>query len=301
MERKGFTLIELLVVIAIIAIIAAILFPVFASAREKARQASCLSNEKQIGLAFLQYQGDFDEMNPMGANWYGEGNGWAGEIYPYVKSANVFVCPDDGGKAIPVVSYGYNNDNVADGSSVTPCPAIGLILSKYISPAKTVLLFECTNSGSTTPNVYLISQPLLGTGSTDDHISGTLPMTDGNSPAGHGIGNGEYELNGYNAGYNSAIGGWLQYATGFMVNSATSTTEAFGTGGTGSGFTGATGRHDGGSNFLMDDGHAKWFMPGAVSAGSTNGNINKGNCGGGGTAAATDCATPSIAVTFSPN
>ena len=62
--RRGFTLIELLVVIAIIAILAAILFPVFAQAREKARQATCASNEKQIGLAILMYVGDYDETFP---------------------------------------------------------------------------------------------------------------------------------------------------------------------------------------------------------------------------------------------
>ena len=64
--RLGFTLIELLVVIAIIAILAAILFPVFAQAREKARQISCISNEKQIGLAALQYTQDYDELMPLG-------------------------------------------------------------------------------------------------------------------------------------------------------------------------------------------------------------------------------------------
>jgi prepilin-type N-terminal cleavage/methylation domain-containing protein len=63
-RKVGFTLIELLVVIAIIAILAAILFPVFAKAREKARQISCASNEKQLGLAFLQYEQDNDEMEP---------------------------------------------------------------------------------------------------------------------------------------------------------------------------------------------------------------------------------------------
>ena len=65
-KTKGFTLIELLVVIAIIAILAAILFPVFAKAREKARQISCLSNMKQIGLGFLQYENDNDEGFPIG-------------------------------------------------------------------------------------------------------------------------------------------------------------------------------------------------------------------------------------------
>jgi prepilin-type N-terminal cleavage/methylation domain-containing protein/prepilin-type processing-associated H-X9-DG protein len=95
MKRKGFTLIELLVVIAIIAILAAILFPVFAQAREKARQITCASNLKQVGLAILQYQQDYDEVYPMGqnANWYG--SGWPDTVTPYIKSFNVFRCPDD--------------------------------------------------------------------------------------------------------------------------------------------------------------------------------------------------------------
>src|SRR4028119_916482 len=101
-RRLGFTLIELLVVIAIIAILAAILFPVFARARANARKASCLSNEKQVGLGILQYTQDYDEtyptgmtegISPEGATV--RGTGWAGQIYPYVKSAQVFVCPDD--------------------------------------------------------------------------------------------------------------------------------------------------------------------------------------------------------------
>src|SRR6201990_1309136 len=83
--RAAFTLIELLVVIAIIAILAAILFPVFAQAREKARQTSCLSNEKQLGLGVLQYVQDYDEVFPMAnsTNW---ANGWAIVTQPYVKS-----------------------------------------------------------------------------------------------------------------------------------------------------------------------------------------------------------------------
>lgn len=94
---KGFTLIELLVVIAIIAILAAILFPAFARARENARKASCLSNLKQIGLGVMQYTQDYDEKFPMGYNWGAstDPNSWNGQIQPYVKSKQIFVCPSD--------------------------------------------------------------------------------------------------------------------------------------------------------------------------------------------------------------
>lgn len=102
--RSGFTLIELLVVIAIISLLAAILFPVFATAREKARQSTCMSNMRQLSLGVLQYSNDFDDRLPYavmveggigttagnsGYRWY-----WQDAVYPYVKSAGVFSCPD---------------------------------------------------------------------------------------------------------------------------------------------------------------------------------------------------------------
>jgi prepilin-type N-terminal cleavage/methylation domain-containing protein/prepilin-type processing-associated H-X9-DG protein len=89
---SGFTLIELLVVIAIIAILAAILFPVFARARENARRASCSSNLKQLGLGILQYAQDYDEKYPMR---FIDGAGWNQTTQPYLKSAQVFVCPSN--------------------------------------------------------------------------------------------------------------------------------------------------------------------------------------------------------------
>jgi prepilin-type N-terminal cleavage/methylation domain-containing protein/prepilin-type processing-associated H-X9-DG protein len=103
MKRRGFTLIELLVVIAIIAILAAILFPVFAQARAKARQASCTSNVKQLTLGFMMYVQDYDETFPFW-NWgdsYGSGSKtpnhfesfWVNAIYPYVKNGGVYACP----------------------------------------------------------------------------------------------------------------------------------------------------------------------------------------------------------------
>ena len=109
-RAKGFTLIELLVVIAIIAILAAILFPVFASAREKARQASCASNMKQLSLAFLQYAQDNDEYQmPMG----GANLRYMVSIYPYVKSLAVYYCPDFAGNS-------PNGNGLPDNPGVTP-------------------------------------------------------------------------------------------------------------------------------------------------------------------------------------
>ena len=98
MSRRGFTLIELLVVIAIIAILAAILFPVFAKAREKARQSSCLSNVKQIVLGCLQYGQDYDEMLPATRPIYrtcanDSVTFYEHAIYPYVKNSQVFLDP----------------------------------------------------------------------------------------------------------------------------------------------------------------------------------------------------------------
>ncbi|MBC8104785.1 MAG: DUF1559 domain-containing protein [Cytophagales bacterium] len=92
-HRTGFTLIELLVVIAIIAILAAILFPVFAQARAKARQASCVSNLKQIGTAMMMYVQDADETFP--TSW---AKGWVGDsnffVQPYMKNTGVLICPE---------------------------------------------------------------------------------------------------------------------------------------------------------------------------------------------------------------
>jgi prepilin-type N-terminal cleavage/methylation domain-containing protein/prepilin-type processing-associated H-X9-DG protein len=122
--NHAFTLIELLVVIAIIAILAAILFPVFAQAREKARQATCLSNLKQIGLGMMQYVQDYDELYP-GTNFaiahprnrlnlpdgrFYQGNiAWPVQIYPYVKNVGVFSCISD-----PNNRLGYSDNGTVN-------------------------------------------------------------------------------------------------------------------------------------------------------------------------------------------
>jgi prepilin-type N-terminal cleavage/methylation domain-containing protein/prepilin-type processing-associated H-X9-DG protein len=156
-EKSGFTLIELLVVIAIIAILAAILFPVFAQAREKARQITCASNLKQIGLGILQYEQDFDEEYPMLDYNDGSGNEvrWYQSVSPYVKngqtfswdsyyngSGGIWTCPD-----LPVnqpANYGANWELFLDGApyAATGYPTPGVKISTVDSPSMIVMVSE---------------------------------------------------------------------------------------------------------------------------------------------------------------
>lgn len=173
-SHSGFTLIELLVVIAIIAILAAILFPVFARARENARRTSCLNNLKQIGLGFLQYSQDYDETLPLqgvsfvpSASCPGTVNNgakfsatWRSLIYPYVKSAQLFSCPSNprnkiatGGDFDPVipVSYAINMNFISAAiGNGTDCFLRGSVsrLSRYQTPSQLIAVGETYEGNS---------------------------------------------------------------------------------------------------------------------------------------------------------
>ena len=155
MKQTAFTLIELLVVIAIIAVLAAILFPVFAKAREKARQTSCLSNEKQLTLAVLMYTQDYDETLLPTAVKGTSGNIilWPDQLHAYVRNTQVRFCPSDSGEKFN--SYGLNELNFSDltDSGAPFCKT----LAAFTTTAATVMLSE------------------LGTGSLIDRTDLTTP------------------------------------------------------------------------------------------------------------------------------
>jgi prepilin-type N-terminal cleavage/methylation domain-containing protein len=231
--KKGFTLIELLVVIAIIAILAAILFPVFAKAREKARQTTCTSNMKQLGLGFIQYSQDYDEKFPGGGGNQAPisitGEDWATQIYAYEKSTGVYKCMDDtSNSGLPVESYAYNLNvgGYQSAATVNANPTNAASNGYMTSPSVTVLLYEGDMVAST----------------TDSATPGTA--TTGVANNGFMVGNiGQPQWNGQDTYAAGPLG-----ARGGISNPL---------------------RHDPYSIFLCADGHVKMLRPEKVSSGFT--------------------------------
>ena len=267
----GFTLIELLVVLAVLCVLAALLFPVFSAVRERGRRTACLSNERQLGMALMQYAYDNGEQFPFGliAN---PGTGWAGDCLPYIKDTALFRCPDDGttaggrGANEFVVSYALNCNL---GGVRYSSPKLGstslsaAALSVLSAPTKTVLLFEVSDNitqiGWTTPTMR--GSPVdLGSPSGNTATHPGTPDT----------GDTTFLLGG---------GGQFQVAEGEIVT-------RYATGNIGgrilNGGAGSAPRHAGGSDYLACDGHVLWLRPEQVSGGSS--------------AAASDCAQGMEAV-----
>lgn len=156
-HRKGFTLIEILVVVAIISLLTAILFPVFARARENARRTSCMSNLKQLALGMAQYSQDYDGHFPVksvcGSNTACGPYGWADAIQPYLKSYQVLQCPSDPNppnsspSSAYYVDYAYNlwigGYHVVTGAVY----AAGLSYSDFTQPSLSVVLCDITANG----------------------------------------------------------------------------------------------------------------------------------------------------------
>jgi prepilin-type N-terminal cleavage/methylation domain-containing protein/prepilin-type processing-associated H-X9-DG protein len=243
MKRQGFTLIELLVVIAIIAILAAILFPVFARAREKARQASCSSNLKQIALAVLMYNQDYDEKCPLSVpgcvrTFPVAGSPqpyqWWMTTYPYIKNGGIFSCPsskwdsvNDGGGCGGTntcamknpgqigTTYGYE---IAIGS--TCCGGNGGKMASLIAPSSSFLFGDAgrTNVGGGAGG---------SAGASTDGICMQVVLANGLNICGGGPCNAP-----------------TTYANWLATHGADTDT---------------VGRHNGGENIAFADGHVKWY------------------------------------------
>ncbi|HEY3331865.1 MAG TPA: DUF1559 domain-containing protein [Capsulimonadaceae bacterium] len=260
MNKKAFTLIELLVVIAIIAILAAILFPVFATAREKARQSSCASNLKQLSLAVTQYIGDYDETmpcgRPSGASTPPKYSGvaWGGQVFPYVKAPAIYQCPDDpasmnyyGGPVFLPVSYAINC-NITGSTNQVYSTCVNSI-SKFTSPVKTILFSEVQNSSAwrtlLSDSLETGSQAYSPTGNgywlSDDGPTSACPSCD------LAVG-GVHYVTGWTGGKGASNFASWQNAAGTIVGKE-------------------DGVHNTGANYAFVDGHVKWMAGSQVSSG----------------------------------
>lgn len=253
----GFTLIELLVVIAIIAILAAILFPVFAQAREKSRSASCLSNQKQIGLAMMQYIQDYDETYPPAVgsvvtgtivrpqHWIAELHGGInvpaavvplgvvvpGIVSPYVKNNQLINCPSAPQRpsvATAAVGYMYND------------LAVGQPQASFSAPAQTVLTAESSTATGSLLGTQGVNQLRLNVGHAVNRIINYNNTGQGPAPIASPL----------------VTIPAVARPTNILFDQAD---------------LDDVNRHSGGGNFLYADGHAKWARVNTNAAGIPQG------------------------------
>ena len=311
MKRHGFTLIELLVVIAILGLLAAVLFPVFAKVRENGRRTACLSNERQLGMALMQYAADNNSCfpNDQAQDYTGE---WVAQVYPFVRETGVYHCPDDptqdtelkrdnGSPSRYIAdSYGINLDLV-ENVVFDPTKIKGGLRNKVLkpgvpdaevtAPARTALLFEVRGAAAalTPAGSFFWGCAASGNGSQTTYEPG-VRNANGCYPVDKFIGSGVVYATGQ-------IGGRLSDSASSINNHLVLFSD--------SGIATDEPRHAGGSDYLACDGHVVWLRPEQVSGGNSQPMTGSGcsqddigaGCGGKVTAAGT--GNSKYALTFS--
>lgn len=240
--KRAFTLIELLVVIAIIAILAAILFPVFAKARERAQATACLSNLKQWGVAFQAYATDNNEKFP--SQQWGPTNteyGWVGAIIPYIKGGKADVINRDAyGNPVVEIAICPAQKKLHNGANNTTANGVGKVVQSYGMAA------WAKGGQNTDPasfrNLSIFRNPastiLLGEQNLNFNQMVFYPPDFDGLPA-----DGGYTLSTYSR---DRVGDYRFDPIKPLGGSSASNLD---------------GRHAGGSNFLFVDGHSKWYKP----------------------------------------